>query len=361
MSFFKKLTDEFKELKANFEDKPKEEKNKEEKKTDSKPADGTQEGATREGGYGGPGYADQSQHPGYQQPSYGQPPQQYGSYPAPPPQHSAPPGQPPLPPGWMAQFDQNSQKWYYVEQATGRTQWEPPAHQYQQGGYGAPPPPQGSYQSGPPPGGYSGERGHGEAGGFYNQYGGAMPAQGQSDYQHQQNAQQYYGDAENAEKKGEKKDKDKDKDKKKDKDNGTRNMLLAGAGGLAVGGIAGAMIAHDSDSDDEYRSTAPAPSYAAAPATAAMAPAAAAPYASDPYASDPYAASSAGYGAPYGDPAMAPPPAHDSDADSLREAQQNYNEAVKAAADSDASSSELEELQEAREELEEAREDYYED
>lgn len=61
----------------------------------------------------------------------------------------------------------------------------------------------------------------------------------------------------------------------------------------------------------------------------------------------------------YGTPAA--PPAHDSDAESLHEAQQDYNEAVEAAADSDASSSELEDLQEAREELEEEREDYYED
>lgn len=43
---------------------------------------------------------------------------------------------------------------------------------------------------------------------------------------------------------------------------------------------------------------------------------------------------------------MAPPPTHDSDAESLHEAQQEYNEAAEAAADSDASSDELEDLQE---------------
>lgn len=152
MSFFKKLTEEFKELKANFEDKPKEE---------SKPAS-----TSHEGGYGGgPDHSYQQQQHGYGQ----------GQYPAPPPQHSGPPGQPPLPHGWIAQFDQNSQRWYYVEQATGRTQWDPP--QQPHGGYGAPPPPPGGYggaphsgySSPPAPGGYSGERGHGEAGGFYNQ------------------------------------------------------------------------------------------------------------------------------------------------------------------------------------------------
>jgi hypothetical protein len=52
---------------------------------------------------------------------------------------------------------------------------------------------------------------------------------------HDQNSAQYYGDVKHAEEHGEKK-----KDKK---DNGTRNMMLAGAGGLAVGGVAGAMIA----------------------------------------------------------------------------------------------------------------------
>jgi hypothetical protein len=34
--------------------------------------------------------------------------------------------QPQLPPGWIQQWDANSQRYYYVEQATGRTQWEPP-------------------------------------------------------------------------------------------------------------------------------------------------------------------------------------------------------------------------------------------
>ena len=34
--------------------------------------------------------------------------------------------QPQLPPGWIQQRDADSQRYYYVEQATGRTQWEPP-------------------------------------------------------------------------------------------------------------------------------------------------------------------------------------------------------------------------------------------
>lgn len=31
-----------------------------------------------------------------------------------------------LPPGWIKQWDSTSQRWYFVEQTTGRTQWEPP-------------------------------------------------------------------------------------------------------------------------------------------------------------------------------------------------------------------------------------------
>lgn len=64
---------------------------------------------------------------------------------------------------------------------------------------------------------------------------------------------------------------------------------------------------------------------------------------------------------PVGYDTQTAPPAHDSDAESLHEAQQEYNEAVEAAADSDASSEELEELQEAREEVQEEQEEYYDD
>ena len=31
-----------------------------------------------------------------------------------------------MPPGWHAQWDGNQNRWYYVEQATGRSQWDPP-------------------------------------------------------------------------------------------------------------------------------------------------------------------------------------------------------------------------------------------
>ena len=50
------------------------------------------------------------------------------------------------PPGWNAQYDQGSQRWYYVEHATGRTSWEMPSGAAV-GGYGDAgnnPPPAGS-------------------------------------------------------------------------------------------------------------------------------------------------------------------------------------------------------------------------
>ncbi|KJX97009.1 hypothetical protein TI39_contig590g00002 [Zymoseptoria brevis] len=312
MSFFKKLTDEFKQLKAKFDD---DEPQKDDKKKEDKPKDDSHDIKAVDS------------HNTPSQPPFD--PHQQQQY-APPPAGSH--SQSPLPPGWSTQFDQSSQRWYYIEQATGRTQWDVPVSHH--AGYAAPPPPGGYGQSGP---GYEASRGHEGshgAGGFYNQYGSAMPpgamaAAGHAGG-HDANAAQYYGHVKAAEKDGEK--------EKKKKDNGTRNMMLAGAGGLAVGGVAGAMIAADSDSDDGHHSTAAQPTYAPQPS----------------YAPQP----ATGYGQ---DPLMAPLPAHDSDAESLHEAQQDYADAQRAAADSDASSSDEEALEEAREEVEEEREEYYDD
>jgi hypothetical protein len=141
MSFFKKLTEEFNQLKASFDDKPSEkddkkddkkeekEEKKEEKKEDKPAKDESKlvDESTRDFNPSNPAPPyDQHQQPpaGYHQSQSGQQPPQHGyngySSPPPPQQHS-PHGQPPLPPGWTAQWDQNSQRWYYVEQATGRT------------------------------------------------------------------------------------------------------------------------------------------------------------------------------------------------------------------------------------------------
>ncbi|RMZ67597.1 WW domain [Pyrenophora seminiperda CCB06] len=60
------------------------------------------------------------------------PPPSQGSYPASPaPQGGPYPPQPPpntmlLPPGWSQEFDPSSQKVYYVDRNTGRSQWNPP-------------------------------------------------------------------------------------------------------------------------------------------------------------------------------------------------------------------------------------------
>ena len=143
------------------------------------------------------------QQPQYgQQPPYSQPPSNYPNQQAPfqaqPPSN---PGGPPLPPGWISQWDPNSQRYYFLEQATGRTQWEPP-QQGGPGGYGAPMGPgqgQGQYGGGP--------------GGYYSQ-------EVQHSVDSQGNTQVY---------------------EKKEK-SGKGGMLAAGAGGLAVGAVGGALI-----------------------------------------------------------------------------------------------------------------------
>jgi hypothetical protein len=64
------------------------------------------------GGYPGQGYPGQ----GYHSPA----PSQYGAHP--------PPQGPDAPQGWAQEWDPQNQRWYYIERATGRSQWEPPAY-----------------------------------------------------------------------------------------------------------------------------------------------------------------------------------------------------------------------------------------
>jgi hypothetical protein len=137
--------------------------------------------------------------------AYGHPPPQ-----GPPAPYGAPP---PMPPGWLAQWDQTNNRWYYVEQASGRSQWDPPAFSPSPAGPYAPPPMHGYGQ-----GGYGGP----------NQYGGAFGHDERGlfgDHSH-------HGD-------------EKHKDYKEKKDKGHSSMFAAGAGGLAVGAIGGAVIAHE--------------------------------------------------------------------------------------------------------------------
>jgi hypothetical protein len=41
--------------------------------------------------------------------------------------NNAPPQGPLAPKGWAQEYDHHSQRWYYVERCTGRSQWEPPS------------------------------------------------------------------------------------------------------------------------------------------------------------------------------------------------------------------------------------------
>ncbi|KAJ9149238.1 hypothetical protein NKR23_g4330 [Pleurostoma richardsiae] len=232
----------------------------------------------------------------------------YGSSAPPPSDHEKPPGptysppsdKPPIPSGWIPQWDHNYQRWFYIEQATGRSQWEAPGYvavpstmpEAEDRGYGG--------HNYPPAGGYAG---YGQGGGGY--------------------ASHPYGTG------GEQRE-----------EKSHSGMLLGAAGGLAVGAIGGAMLANAlDDSDDEHHHQ------------AAYAPTA--EYAAPQYDE-----------APMPPPVLPPVDAYgdevsSSDRESVQEAREDYEEALAEAADSDASSSEQEELEEAREEYQEEYEEAY--
>lgn len=148
--------------------------------------------------YGPPGgYAPQPPYDSH--PPYGGSPQPpYDTrppYSAPPPSSRAPPGPPPpLPVGWIQEWEPGFRRAYYLEEATGRTQWETPF----ESGY------EGS-RSGPEPSGY---------------YGGAPPAG-------------YYPPPDQPPYEQEKKHSDKGK------------LLAGGAAGLALGAVGGAILGHE--------------------------------------------------------------------------------------------------------------------
>jgi hypothetical protein len=137
-----------------------------------------------------------------------------------------------MPPGWLAQWDQSSQRWYYVDQSTGRTQWDPPA--------GAPPP-QGPYA---PPA-------QGASGGYYQGAPAAQGAHGGAQGGHDErglfgNTQGYdqghgAGGSHGYDSHGIVDKEKKDKDKSKDKGHSTAKLAAVGLGGAA----AGAWIGHE--------------------------------------------------------------------------------------------------------------------
>lgn len=156
--------------------------------------------------YGGDPYSRPPPGPpaGYdQRPPYdNRPPYDRAAYSAPPPTARPPPGPPPpLPAGWHQEWEPNMRRAFWVEDNTGRAQWEPPygpgyydgsRSVEPQGGYYAAPP-------APPPVGYGGGPG-------YQQQPAVVVEEKKS------NAGKY---------------------------------LAAGAAGLALGGLAGAFIEHE--------------------------------------------------------------------------------------------------------------------
>ncbi|KAK5682748.1 hypothetical protein LTS10_005878 [Elasticomyces elasticus] len=332
MSFMKKLTKGFEDLKSTFADEP-----KKEGQPGQAPSQSHQPGPEAHRDLQQPPYGQQApygqQQQPYGQPAYGQP---QGHQPPPPPSgaHGGPPS---LPPGWTMQWDQGSQRNFYVETATGRTQWDPPAQapsqyapppQHGAGGYPAP--------LGAPPYGQDASRGVGGNYGSQQQYNSGY--QGAPGYNPHSQAGPYdpnmgghaYGQPPK-------------------KDNSTRNMMLAGAGGLA----GGALLANAFDDDDDKQQQQ------------------AAPQAQGGYGGQ----QDAGYGAPppqqgYTDPNAPPPadaplPTRDEDGNyvdaSDRESVEESREDVMDAQQELNEASSESDREEAREDLQEAQEDYHEE
>lgn len=149
-----------------------------------------------------------TQGPGYYQQPQQQPYGQGAPVPQGPPAPYGPP--PPMPSGWFQQWDQANQRAYYVEQATGRTQWDPPH---------SPPPSSAPYQA---------QAGHDERGLFGNTQGHGGHDYAQAPAGYPAAAPVAYAPVQ---------------EKKKDKDSGHSTAMLAAAG---IGGLAaGAWIGHE--------------------------------------------------------------------------------------------------------------------
>lgn len=122
----------------------------------------------------------------------------------PPASYGAPP---PMPPGWVSQWDQSSQRWYYIEHATGRSQWEPPSFASSAAG-----------QYPPPPGAPLHTGGYGGQGGGY----------GYQQHEERGSFGLHTGHYE-----------------QEKKSKGSGGTAAAAVGGAAVGALGGAIIAHE--------------------------------------------------------------------------------------------------------------------
>ncbi|KAK0369699.1 hypothetical protein CLIM01_12936 [Colletotrichum limetticola] len=143
MSFFKKLTKEFEELKTSFsDDKPAEKKDDQHQQYQQQQQQqqqhhqqpqtgergfGDQPQQQQYGGYGSGAPPSNYPYPSQAQPGYGGQPS-YAQTPPPAPQAAAPPmAAPSVSSGWLVQWDTNNNRWFYVDQSTGRSQWEHPS------------------------------------------------------------------------------------------------------------------------------------------------------------------------------------------------------------------------------------------
>ena len=138
-----------------------------------------------------PGYASRDGPSGYGAPP---PPPSSDS----PPSYNPPSDKPRIPDGWAPQWDAHYARWYYVEQATGRAQWEAPGYSASQGH---------EHDAR----GYPAEHGGGYAGG-HDSYGGGHGGYGEQGYSEKKSSSSSSG------------------------------MLLGVAGGLAAGAVGGALL-----------------------------------------------------------------------------------------------------------------------
>ncbi|KAL7934244.1 hypothetical protein V8C35DRAFT_279999 [Trichoderma chlorosporum] len=283
------------------------------------------------------------------------PPAQFIASP-PLPTYQPPSDKPPIPQGWIPLFDQSRQRWYYANKETGAVQWEapgyvappqrppmetypseesrgsgssplPPAVPYGHtpGGYGAPPPgppPSASYGAPPaPPAGYGAP-----SGGYGHSSQGSYGGEGREE---------------------------------KKKSSGKSGLLLGAAGGVAAGLVGGALLHHvleDDRSDEEERRRY---DYDERPSQTIIVNEYNTTTYNDSY-DDPYRES----GAPDILPSRDAEGNYvsESDRESVEEARERYEVALADVEDSSsASSSDYEELAEAREEYEEEYEETYDD
>ncbi|KAL4936406.1 hypothetical protein BDV06DRAFT_93600 [Aspergillus oleicola] len=161
------------------------------------------------------------ERPPYERPPYERPPYEGSrSYDSRPPYSPAPPSArppqyppPPLPIGWIQEWEPSARRAFYIETSTGRTEWTlPEALTYGEGSRGG-----GDYYAARPvPAPYHESRGPEGYPPPGPEYGGGYGGGGEYPSEH-----------------------------KEKKDSDTGKLLAAGAAGLAIGGIGGAILGHE--------------------------------------------------------------------------------------------------------------------